>query len=241
MSNLPQKRAIIVGATSGIGKELAIVLTQNNFLVGITGRRKALLDELQQLYNCEVSCFDIKDTATAIMQLTILTQQLGGLDLLIISSGYGDNNPDLDNSIEQSTIDTNVTGFTAVVGWAYTYFKQQGRGHIVNISSIGGLRGGAAAPSYGASKAYQINYLEGLQQKSNRQKANIRFTDVRPGFVDTAMAKSDKKFWVSSPQKAAADIWNAITKQRQVVYVTKRWEFIALLLKLLPRKWYVKL
>ncbi|WP_040628117.1 SDR family NAD(P)-dependent oxidoreductase [Mucilaginibacter paludis] len=240
---MEQRKAIVVGASSGIGKELAILLAAQGYTVGITGRRQELLNDLQQKYpgNFTVSCFDVSDTVATTERLGQLTQQLNGLDLIVICAGYGDNNPDLDHRIEQATINTNITGFTAVADWAYQYFKQQSKGHIVNISSIAGLRGSGGAPSYSATKAYQINYLEALQQKANKGKDNIKITDVRPGFVDTAMAKAEQKFWVSSPQKAAADIVDAIKKQKQVIYVTKRWRLIAVLLKLLPRLWYTKL
>lgn len=240
---MQMQKAIIVGASSGIGKELAILLAKQGYAVGITGRRQELLDDLQQKHpgNFIVSCFDVRETAVTAQKLERLAEQLSGLDLIVISAGYGDNNPGLDHHIEQETIDTNVTGFTAVADWAYQYFREKGNGHVVNISSIAGLRGSGVAPSYSATKAYQINYLEALQQNANKGRHHILITDVRPGFVDTAMAKAEQKFWVSSPQKAAADIAYAIKKQKKVVYVTKRWRAIAILLKLLPRLWYTNL
>ena len=106
---------------------------------------------------------------------------------------------------------------------------------------VAGLRGNGIAPSYNASKAYQINYLEGLRQKASKLKSSILITDVRPGFVDTAMAKGEGQFWVSSVEKASKQIFNSIQKKKKVVYVTKRWRFIALLLKSIPRIVYDRL
>ena len=102
------------------------------------------------------------------------------------------------------------------------------------ISSIAGLRGSGIAPSYNASKAYQINYLEGFRQKAAKAKLQIAVTDVRPGFVDTDMAKGDGKFWVAPPQRAAKQIFSAIIGKKDRVYITKRWRLIAIILKILP-------
>lgn len=237
------KKAIIIGATSGIGKALAIELIGKNYLVGVTGRRLDHLLELQQHHPDKIftNQFDVTDSASIEPALNVLTQQIGGLDLLILSSGYGDLNAELASKIEFDTINTNVLGFTAIAIWTYTYFKQQGFGHFAAITSIAGLRGGKAAPSYNASKAYQINYLESLRQKANSDNVNIYITDIRPGFVNTAMAKGDRKFWVASPLKAAKQILRAIEQKKIVTYVSRRWFFIALLLKIIPKSIHTKM
>ena len=237
------KRAIIVGASSGIGKELARLLAGDKFRVGITGRRLELLEELksQNPDNFAISNFDIREPENAVEKLEMLTAELGGLDLIIISSGTGDINPGLDFGIEKNTIDTNVTGFTCVADWAFNYFRNQGHGHLVAISSIAGIRGSAEGPAYNASKAYQINYLEGLRQKARKSKLPIYITDIRPGLVDTGMAKGDGLFWVMPVEKAARQIHKAITKRKRVATVTRRWRFVAMLLKIMPRSIYERM
>jgi short-subunit dehydrogenase len=237
------KKAIIIGATSGIGEGLAKILTENNYKVGITGRRTELLEALKSRKPNDyfISSFDISNTQIIDEKLTALVSKLGGLDLLILSSGTGDLNETLDFSIEKRTIDTNILGFTYVADWAFNYFEKQQSGHLVAISSIAGLRGNGVAPSYNASKAYQINYLEGLRQKATKLKTQIFVTDIRPGFVDTAMAKGEGQFWVASVNKASEQIFKAIQKKKKVVYVTKRWLIISLLLKSIPRIVYDRL
>ena len=163
-----------------------------------------------------------------------LVNQLGGLDLIIISAGIGDKNKSLDFTIENNVIKTNIQGFTCVADWAIRYFKKQGYGHLVNISSIAGLMGNGEAPSYNATKAFQINYLEGLRLNAEKSGAKINVTDVRPGFVDTAMAKGDGLFWVASVDKAAQQIFTSIKRKKKVVYITKRWRIIGFLLKIMP-------
>lgn len=170
-----------------------------------------------------------------------LVTELGGLDLLVISSGTGDLNERLDFKIEKVTIDTNVTGFTLVADWTFNYFQHQKYGHLVAISSIAGLRGSRQARAYNATKAYQINYLEGLRQKATKLNYSIFVTDIRPGFVDTAMAKGEGQFWVSTVDKATKQVFLAIINKKKVAYITKRWKLIAILLKSLPRLLYDKL
>ena len=234
------KKVIIIGATSGIGKGLAKIFVDNNYLVGITGRRTKLLDELK-LQNSNLfftKTFDIIDTKIVVENLNELIAELGGLDLLIISSGTGDLNEELDFEIEKRTIETNVIGFTCVADWAFNYFQNQKSGHLIAISSVGGLRGSRVAPAYNATKAYQINYLEGLRQKAMNLKSQIFVTDIRPGFVETAMAKGEGQFWVATVDKASQQIFEAIKHKKKIVYVTKRWKLIAILLKLIPKQIY---
>jgi len=237
------KKAIIIGATSGIGKGLAQKLADENYVVGITGRRKELLDELKsQKPNLFIpKTFDITDTNKIVENLEYLTKQLGGLDLIIISSGTGDLNENLEYEIEKRTIETNVMGFTCIANWAFNYFENQKSGHLIAISSVGGLRGSRIAPAYNATKAFQINYLEGLRQKATKLKSQIFVTDIRPGFVDTAMAKGDGQFWVASVDKATKQIFDAIKRKKKIAYITKRWKFIGTILKRIPRQIYDKM
>lgn len=230
------KKCIIVGASSGIGQSLAQVLLDDNFIIGITGRREVLLNNLKDNYpdRVFVKRMDVQDLSTIESICNELVNQLGGLDLMIISSGIGEENPNLNFDIEHEVIKTNVQGFTCVSDWAMRYFKQQGYGHLVNISSIAGIRGNGVAPSYNATKAYQINYLEGLRINVKDFGSKIIVTDVRPGFVNTAMAKGDGLFWVASVQKAANQIYSAIQDKKEVVYVSKRWRLIGIFLKVIP-------
>ena len=230
------KKAIVIGATSGIGKSISEILIQNNYTVGITGRR---IERLQSMKGKHPNKFfiyqmDVQDVSSIESICTDLVHQLGGLDLLIISAGIGDENNSLDFSIENNVIKTNIQGFTCVADWGMKFFKKQGHGHLVNISSIAGIRGNGEAPSYNATKAFQINYLEGLRLNANKSGAEIFVTDARPGYVDTEMAKGDGRFWVASVEKAAQQIFTAIKRKKKVVYITRRWRIIGIILKKLP-------
>jgi len=232
------KKAIILGATSGIGRSLAKLMVDDGSVVGITGRRTYLLEEIQSEKpdSYFVESFDIAEAESVAEHLQQLVDQLGGLDLLVICSAVGNPNDLLDYEVEKRTIATNVNGFTAVCDWAFNYFKDQKQGQLAAISSIAGLRGNRQSPAYSATKAFQINYLECLRNKAVKSGLPIFITDIRPGFVNTRMAKSEIMFWVAPVDKAAAQIYKAIRSKRRVAYVTKRWKLIGNLVKILPKR-----
>jgi short-subunit dehydrogenase len=230
------KKAIIIGATSGIGKSLSELLIREGYEVGVTGRREELFQSITMQENSRLvfKKMDVQDLSTLEPICNELVSHMGGLDLLIISAGIGEENKNLNFDVEHSVIKTNIEGFTCIADWALRYFKQQGYGHLVNISSIAGIRGNGIAPSYNATKAYQINYLEGLRINVKEYGSSITITDARPGFVDTAMAKGEGLFWVAPVQKTAEQIFEAIKQKKKVVYITKRWRLIGLILKIIP-------
>jgi short-subunit dehydrogenase len=226
---------IIIGATSGIGRELAIIYLKNGCRVGITGRRQNLLDELKNQYPQQVvtACFDVTGNEN-IPQLEQLIQQLGGMDIFIYNSGYGDTSEQLNPEIETTTVKINVTGFTELTAYTFNWFCKQGSGQIAATSSIAAIRGSSWAPAYSASKAFMSNYMEGLHLKNKRLKKQIAITDIQPGFVRTKMAKGNGQFWVAPPEKAAQQIFNAISHKKRKAFITRRWRIIAVLMKNMP-------
>ena len=236
------KKVIIIGATSGIGRALAKIYAQANYIVGVTGRRKELLLSLQQEFPDQViiECFDVTGTEN-IECLKNLLQQTGGMDLLIYNSGYGDPTASLDWETDRQTTLTNVNGFVEIVNYAFNYFVVQEHGQIAAISSIASNRGNSWAPAYSASKAYMSTYMEGLQMKAEKMKIEISTTDIQPGFVKTKMAKGNGQFWVAPVEKAAKQIFNAIHHKKRRAYITRRWWIIAKLMRLMPFWIYKKI
>lgn len=153
--------------------------------------------------------------------------------MAIICAGTGTLNPELDYTVELPTIKTNIIGWTLVADTLYNILSQQKHGHLVAITPIGGLRGEAEAPAYSATKAYQINYMEALRKKAYKQQ-HVTVTDIRPGFVDTAMAKGEGLFWVMPVEQVAQQIYRAIHRKKSVAYITKRWHVLAVMLRHLP-------
>ncbi len=236
------KTAIIFGATSGIGKELAKLLLKDNYKIAITGRRLERLEALKKDYPSQVLIKqnDIQQVDEVEKIFYEIVSDFKKIDLIIQSSGVGFINPKLEWKAENETIQTNVVGVTKLYDLAYNLFKKQQYGHLVGISSIASIRGNRGAPSYFASKAYQKAYLESLYFKTKTIKSKKVFiTDIRPGFVDTSMALGDGIFWMVSLEKAGKQIYNTIKKKKRVAYISKRWWFIAFVLKHLPA-WILK-
>jgi len=229
------KKVIIIGATSGIGRELAKLFVQDDCIVAGTGRRQELLDSLKDECPGKIitACFDVTG-ADNIHQLQSLIDQLGGMDIFIYNSGYGDPSKTLDWNIDQQTTLTNVNGFIETVNYAFNYFAQQGTGHIAAISSIASNRGNSWAPAYSASKAFMSTYMEGLHMKAAKMKLDIAITDIQPGFVKTKMAKGNGQFWVAPVDKAVRQIFATIKHKKRRAYVTRRWWLIAKIMKWIP-------
>lgn len=234
---------MVIGASSGIGRGIAEQLLAAGEFVVLCARREALLEEIHAKYpeSSSLELLDVNDTGIVEIVLQKIFSNLEQVDLVILSSGTGEFNTELDFETEKRTIDTNVSGFTAVADCVFNLFQKQGFGHFAAITSIAGLRGGSGSPAYNASKAYQINYLEALQIKASRLKFPVFITDIRPGFVDTAMAQGEGQFWVVPVTKASEQIIKAIRKRRKVVYISRRWGLIAFLMKRLPFGLYSRL
>src|SRR5215203_2992959 len=196
------KKIIIVGASAGIGRELALKYAAMGHKVGITARRAELLKEVKNRFpeNIVTSCFDVTASETP-EQIHSLIKSLNGMDLLVYNAGFGDPSLHLDPEVERLTTNTNVNGFVEAVVFAFNFFVAQGYGQIALTSSVGALRGNSWAPAYSASKAFMSIYAEGLNMKAYKLKKNIVVTDLRPGFVATKMAKGYGRFWLAPVSK----------------------------------------
>src|SRR5260221_1148049 len=221
------KKILVVGGTSGLGLRLAELYLAEGSLVGIVGRRETLLHEIKQQFpdNIEILKADISEDNIQ-DGLINLVNRMGGMDVFILTASVGEFNEELSVDKELNTIDINVKGYISVLNTAWHYFKQKGNGHIVAVTSVAASRGNKAAPSYNASKAYQSNYIEGLRVKSKYENNKIIITELIPGYIDTAMGKGDRMFWVAELDKAARQSKKAIDKKRTRVFITKRWSLI---------------
>ena len=194
-----------------------------------------MLTQMESCYPGKIftECFDVREENN-LPHLRSLIQKLGGADLLIYNSGFGDSSKTLDWELDKTIYETNVKGFIEIMNYAFNFFVQQGRGQMAATSSIASIRGNSWAPAYSASKAFQSVYLEGLHMKARKMKVNVFVTDIQPGFVNTKMAKGNGQFWVAPVEKAARQIVHAIDKKKWRAYITHRWWIIAQLMKWAP-------
>ncbi len=233
------KRAIVTGASAGIGWSLCLRLADAGYLVGAMARRADRLAELAALRPGKIiahAC-DMLHHDHLVDNLNALAAKLGGMDLMIANAGVGRRNPELLIEPELETIGVNVTAFVICLDWAAARFRAQGRGHLVGISSVAAFWGNGRNPAYNASKAFDLRYLQGLN--SNLRPQGIIVTDIRPGFIATEMtAGRDDMFWVAKPEKAADQIYRAIKSRKRVAYITRRWRFMAWMMRLMPYHLY---
>ena len=232
------KKVIIIGATSGIGREVALVYIAQGWTVGAAGRREAELESLRAMAPEQVftQVLDVtKDDAAKHLQTLI--NKVGGMDLFLLSSGIGKQNYTLDTEIELATAATNVEGFIRMTNAAYHYFEKQGHGHLAVISSIAGTKGLGAAAAYSATKGFQHMYMDALDQLSRMQKLNISFTDIRPGFVATPLLKSSKSYpMLMEAPIVALDIVDALERKKRVAIIDWRFRLLVGFWRLIP-KW----
>ena len=230
------KKAIIVGASSGIGMEVAKVLLSDGWHLGIAARREDKLLELKSMAPERIKVMAIDVTQSdAGERLLSLIDELGGMDLYFHASGIGRQNRNLEADIELRTMGTNAVGFTRMIGTAYRYFAQRGEGHIAAITSIAGTKGLGPAPAYSATKALQATYLQALEQQSRQSGLRIWFTDIRPGFVDTALLNGDFKYpMLLQPAAVARDIVGSIYKRRHVRIIDLRYRILTFFWRLIP-------
>lgn len=237
------KYVIIMGASSGIGLELAKLYIKAGHRVGLAARRQERLEELRALApeRVEVARIDL-ERADALELLDDLSERLGGLDLYIHSSGIGWQNVALEASREEQTAEVNVLGFTRCIAHVFARFAERGVGHIVAISSIAGTRGLGSAPAYSSSKAYQACYLQALRQLCTIRKLHgVRITDIRPGFVDTALLSGSKFPLLMTPESVAVGIKEAIERGKSLRIIDWRYRVLVGLWRLIPRPLWERL
>lgn len=246
-----QQKAIIIGASTGIGKAVAEEFLAHDFVVGITARRVNLLEQIQSAYEpgrVYVEYMDVQHHEDAQRAFAALVEAMGGVDIVIINAGTFPGEPrdfDENNELawagEERIIDVNVKGFVALANEALAYFNRRGSGHLVGISSVDALRGAAVCPVYCATKGFISRYLEGYRNKYIQQQIPIDITEIRPGYVQTSFDLGPLAYWVSTPEEVARQIYVSIQRKDKVAYVTRRWALIALLLQIVPDWVYNKI
>lgn len=257
-----KKRAIVMGATSGIGQEVARLLAANGYDVGIAGRREERLVQMAQATPGIVAHRQIDVTKEdAPTELYKLIEELGGMDLYVHSSGIGWENVALDADKELKTVETNGVGFVRMVSAAYNWFaeqradeaKQRAEGdeqrasdkernaRIACITSIARTRGLGAAPAYSATKRMQAHYLECLSQQARMRHLNIGITDIRPGFVATDLIAGSHFPLQLKAEDVARTIVRAIERGSEVVTIDWRYRLLVAAWQLIPRWLWVRL
>ncbi len=237
------KRAIIIGASSGIGRKVSELLLSKGYKIAIAARRKEKLQEVKSINPpmVEVIALDVtKEDARE--KLLSLIELLGGVDLFFYASGWGRQNLELSYEVELSTISLNVKAFTLMIDTVFDYMAKNKGGDIAAISSIAGTKGIGVAASYSATKAFQAVYLQALDQLSHIRKLNIRIIDIRPGFVDTSLLSDGNHYpLMMSVDYVARKIIKAIETSKSIKIIDYRYRILVFLWRCIPNFLWRKL
>jgi len=241
-TSVATRTAIIVGASRGIGASLARELAARGYRLGLLARNQEQLQqlatELRTAHNIhvEIDALDVCDQANVAPVMNRMMHAFGTVDLVIANSGVSGARKAGDGNIaeDRRIIETNLLGAIAVIDAAMAQFKQQGRGHLVGISSVSANFGIPGSGAYSASKAALTNYLEALRMEVSKYK--IAVTIVHPGFVNTDIAPGMEKYpFVATPEKVAKEIANGIEKKKKNLIVPRfPWGVIMPALRLIP-------
>lgn len=233
------KKIIIIGASSGMGMQIALDFARNGWRVGIAARSEDKLKTIKEQFPDRIyySVIDVT-AADAVKRFEQLIEDIDGMDTLLYAAGTGWYNPELNLGKDEATIGVNVTGFTRIVNAAYRYFKATAnvdKGRIAAITSVAGLKGIGVSAAYSASKRYQWTYLQALDQLAHTQHVNVSVTDIRPGFVDTPLLNGKHNYpMLMGVEYAAPLIEKAIMQRRRVAVIDSRWGIVAGLWRMIP-------
>lgn len=229
------KRAIIIGASSGIGWELAVQLAAKGYQLGLMARRRNCLEDLAAQLPGEhfIQTTDLTLAEQAKEELTSLIELMGDVDLIVVNSGVGNKERILDWQVEREMIDVNVRGFAAMSLTAMNYFMQRKAGHLAGVSSCAAHFSAGITPTYNATKAFASNYLNGLRPRAARSKLPITITTIEPGFVETPMVEG-KPMWLAPLGKSVAQMVKGLNNRKDHIFITRRWRWVALLLDIMP-------
>lgn len=227
------KKALVISGTSTIGMELIKHMQQEYAQIIVTGRNQNKLEELRLRFP-EVQTMQLDVTQNPMAVLEEKQDLWENLDFVLICAGAGDINPSLEQEIEARVIQVNVNGCGDVLRYFVRLFLKKDAGHIAVITSLAGMLPNGDAASYGASKAFLSHYIAAIRMQLKKRKSHVILTDIRPGLIDTPMAKGDNLFWVASVEKAGKQIYHQLRRKKEQIIVTKRWKMLYMICRLLP-------
>lgn len=236
------ERAIVVGASSGMGASFARTLAAQGARVALLARRQGELEKVAHGIDtawgegkARIYVHDVVNYDEAPRLLDRIVEDLGGLDLICYAAGqlHTPGPDEYDFEKDRQMLDIGLTGAFAWLNPAAMLFRQQKRGTIVGISSIAGDRGRRGFPAYHAAKAGLSTYLESLRNRLSQH--GVQVTTIKPGFIDTPMTRGMKGlFWLKTADEAARMIMRSVQKGRQTSYVPGRWRLVSMVIRSIP-------
>lgn len=246
--SLKFQRAIVVGASSGIGEAIARELSAAGTAVALVGRRTTELERVAATLKggaakVAIATHDVREYDATPAVFERLVAELGGLDLLVYAAGiqYNPEESVYDFAQDRAMIEVNVIGAIVWTNLAAARFEAQRGGSIVGISSIAGERGRRTMPAYTASKAALTTWLEALRNRVSRYGVNV--VTVKPGFVDTALTQHLAKKPMMIPAARAASLILSAARRggSPSVFIPGQWQLVAMIVRSIPSFLFRKL
>jgi hypothetical protein len=243
------KSVFITGASSGIGRALALELAGRGYDLFLTARR---LEELERLRTeiaafaparrVEVRALDVTDDADVAAAVAEAAEKLGRCDVVVANAGLGSSGPVGEGRMarDRQVIETNLIGAMATVDAAVTQFRRQGGGQIVGMASVAGARGLPGSGSYSASKAGLAVYLDSVRAETHREPIDV--TTIAPGYIDTPINQDMKsRPFVIDAEKGARIMADLIERGARYSTVPRfPWTLVTPLLRVIPTSWLAR-
>ncbi len=243
------KTVFITGASSGIGRALALELASRGYDLFLTARRLELLEEVRgeiaaraSARKVEIRQLDVTDDADVTSAIAEAADRFGRCDIVIANAGVGNSGRIGEGNVERARliIETNVIGAIATIDAAVALFRRQGGGQIVGVGSVAGVRGMPGSGSYAASKAAIKVYLEAVRAETYNEPITV--TTIAPGYIDTPINRDMKSrpflIDVATGARLSADLI-----ERGAAYATVPrlpWTVLAPLLRVIPTAWLLR-
>ena len=235
----------ITGASSGIGKSLALKFAKEGWQVAISARRDNLLKDLSD-NNQNIHSFplDVTDSEKCKTVSNEIIQKLKNIEICVFGTGIHDPQSEKKLNLEKirKIMEVNFFGTINSINSVYNYFKEKKSGHISIVSSVAGYRGLPAGGAYCASKAALTNYAESLY--FDMKRFNVRVSVLSPGFIKTPMTDQNDfpMPMIVSAEFAADEMFKGLTQSKAFeIHFPKKFTYIMKILKVMPNLLYLKL
>ena len=235
----------ITGASSGIGKALAIKFAKEGWKVAISARREKLLEEISKIQN-DIFYFplDVTDIDKCKLVFNEVKKKLGDIDICVFCTGTHDPKSEKKLNLEKvrKIMEVNFFGTVNSINAVYDYYKEKRSGQISIVSSVAGYRGLPAAGAYCASKSALSSFAESLYFDLKRN--NVRVSLISPGFIKTPMTDQNDfpMPMIKSPEFAAEQMFKGLTKSKGFeIHFPKSFTSIMKVLKIMPNGLYFKI
>ncbi len=235
----------ITGASSGIGRSLAIKFANEGWQVAASARRENLLKELNdEKPNIHPFPLDVTDHEKCITVFNEVIKKLNNIEICVFCTGIHDPKSEKSLNLEKikKIMEVNYFGTINSINSVYNYFKEKKSGHISMVSSVAGYRGLPAGGAYCASKSALTTYAESLY--FDMKRFNVRVSVVHPGFIKTPMTDQNDfpMPMIKTSEFAANEMFKGLTKSNSFeIHFPKSFTFIMKVLKIMPNWLYLKL